>query len=92
MGMTQSAVTNIAIAVRYPMHVKPGDLVAGVVNMHAPTRPCQPFATAMRVESVEIVTPDPARPRVKHYRFNYVEGFTGNAYETTDQIMVITGA
>ena len=40
----------------YARALKPGDLWAGIVDPHAPTRPVQNFAHAMRLTDVELVT------------------------------------
>jgi hypothetical protein len=72
-----------------PANVKPGDLVAGDVVPAAPTRPVQPIARAMRVESVEVIVADLAQPRRKSYRFRWGYGGTSMPYAMLDQVLTI---
>jgi hypothetical protein len=82
----------VHIDVKYAANVKPGDLVAGDVVPTAPTRPVQPIARAMRVESVEVIVPDPAQPRRKSYRFHWGRGLSSSPYAVLDQVLTIVGA
>lgn len=43
----------MSIDIVYVANLKPGDLAAGDVDRHAPTRPAQPYAVAMEVRRVE---------------------------------------
>lgn len=79
------------IDVKHAAQVRIGDMFAGTVNHNAPTRPCQPCASAMRVVSVEEV-PDPESSRGKLYRFRFdgLAGLPSGHYRATDQILTIT--
>lgn len=77
------------IDVKYAANVQPGDLVAGHVAPNAPTRPVQPIAHAMPVESVEVIVADPAQPRRKSYRFHWGDGLSSSPYAMTDQVLTI---
>jgi hypothetical protein len=80
------------VNVKYAAQIKPGDWFAGTVNPHAPTRPCQPCAAAMRVRHVE-VTPNPERPgNLYRFRFDLGPhcGLPSGHYRAADQVMTIT--
>ena len=56
---------SMSVDVIYALHLKPGDLWAGIVDRNAPTTPVQPFAAAIPVTTVDTVT-DEAGAKWQH--------------------------
>ena len=56
---------SMSVEVIYALHLKPGDLWAGLVNREAPTTPVQPFAAAHLVNTVDTIT-DEAGAKWQH--------------------------
>lgn len=77
---------SMSVDVIYALHMKPGDLWAGIVDPGAPTRPVQPFAAAIPVTRVDTVTLDGA----KWQHVNVLCGLPRyTPVRTTSQVLVI---
>ncbi|MDN5933485.1 MAG: hypothetical protein L0I24_20870, partial [Pseudonocardia sp.] len=79
-----------SLDVMYAARVQPGDLVLGRVALEAPTRPVQPMAAGMVVESVQ-VTAEPGSPRRKSYVWTWAGGAQSGTYGAAEQVMVLRG-
>lgn len=75
------------VDVRYALNVQAGDLIAGVVAPSAPTRPVQPFAAALRVESVRKVLNNSGR--TTEVVLGYGGAMSSAPYSVADQVLVI---
>lgn len=82
------------VDVKYAAQVKPGDWFAGTVNPSAPTRPCQPCASAMRVRDVEVTPAPEGRGSLYRFRFDHprLAGLPSGQYRPADLIMTIVNA
>lgn len=69
----------------YASRVEVGDLVVGEVHRDAPTRPVQPMANGMTVESVT----EDRDPELHQLRFHWDSGLSSAWHKSSDLILVI---